>query len=333
MKDRLERPMRDLRISVTDRCNFRCPYCMPGEVFGKDHAFLPREQILTFEEIARFVRVAAAHGVTKVRLTGGEPLVRRDLASLVGMIAAVDGVNDIALTTNGTALAFQAQPLKDAGLHRVTVSLDSLDGAVFQRMNGVGAPLSRVLEGIEAARAAGLSPIKVNTVVKRGLNDGGLLELAHFGRENGHTMRFIEFMDVGTTNGWRLDDVVPASEMVQAISAVYPMDALEARYPGEVACRYRYADGRGEVGIISSVTQPFCHGCTRARLTADGQLFTCLFASAGHDVRAVLRAGGADEPVAELLGRVWRDRSDRYSELRSSVTSPGRRVEMSYVGG
>ena len=331
--DRLGRPLRDLRISVTDRCNFRCPYCMPAEVFGKDHAFLPRDDILTFEEITRFVRVAAAHGVSKVRLTGGEPLLRRDIEQLVAMIAAVDGVDDIALTTNGTALGARAQALKDAGLSRVTVSLDSVDEATFRRMNGVGTPLERVLGGIAAARAAGLSTIKVNTVVKRGLNDAGIGDMARFGRDHGYVVRFIEFMDVGTTNGWRLDDVVPAAEVVARIHAIYPLEPIAPQYAGEVASRYRYTDGAGEIGVISSVTQPFCHGCTRARLTAEGQLFTCLFATAGHDVRSLLRGGTGDAPVEALVSRVWRERTDRYSEERSSATEPLPRIEMSYVGG
>jgi cyclic pyranopterin phosphate synthase len=333
LKDRLGRPLRDLRISVTDRCNFRCHYCMPAEVFGKDYAFLPRKEILTFEEIARFVRVAAAHGVTKVRLTGGEPLVRREVERLVAIIAEIDGIKDIALTTNGAALAGKAQALRDAGLSRITVSLDSLDEAVFRDMNGVGMPLGRVLDGIEAARAAGLQPIKLNTVVRRGVNDGGTLDLARFGRKHRFVVRFIEFMDVGTTNGWRLDDVVPAAEIVETIGAVFPLEPLGAHYPGEVARRYRYADGEGEIGVISSVTQPFCHGCTRARMTAEGQVFTCLFATAGHDVRSLLRSGDDDDALHALLSRVWSDRADRYSEQRSSLTSPRQRIEMSYVGG
>jgi len=333
VKDRLGRPLRDLRISVTDRCNFRCSYCMPAEVFGKEYAFLPRDEILTFEEIARFVGIAAARGVTKVRLTGGEPLVRRDIERLVAMVAAVGGVDDIAMTTNGAALATKAQALKDAGLNRITVSLDSLDDQVFEAMNGVGVPLARVLDGIDAAGAAGLAPIKLNAVVKRGLNDAGILDLARFGRERGFVVRFIEFMDVGTTNGWRLDDVVPAAEIVETIGAEYPLEPLAAHYPGEVARRYRYADGRGEVGVISSVTQPFCQGCTRARLTAEGRLYTCLFATAGHDVRALLRGAGGDLALEALLSRVWRDRTDRYSEERASLTEPRERIEMSYVGG
>ncbi|HEV3235058.1 MAG TPA: GTP 3',8-cyclase MoaA [Candidatus Dormibacteraeota bacterium] len=333
VEDRLGRRLRDLRISVTDRCNFRCPYCMPAEVFGKDYAFLPRDEILTFEEIVRIVRVAAAQGVTKVRLTGGEPLVRREVERLVAMVAAVDGVDDIAMTTNGATLAGKAKALKEAGLTRITVSLDSLDDQVFQAMNGVGAPLARVLDGIDAASAAGLAPIKLNAVVQRGVNDGGILDLARFGRERGFVVRFIEYMDVGTTNGWRLDDVVPAAEIVETIGAEYPLQPLGAQYPGEVARRYRYADGEGEVGVIASVTQPFCQGCTRARLTAEGKLYTCLFATAGHDLRAILRASGDDAGLEALLSRVWRDRVDRYSEERASLMAPRERIEMSYVGG
>jgi GTP 3',8-cyclase len=330
--DRLGRPMRDLRISVTDRCNFRCPYCMPGEVFGRDFVFLRSDEVLRFEEITRVVRVAAGLGVTKIRLTGGEPLLRRQIEKLVVMIAAVDGI-DTALTTNGSLLAGKARALKEAGLGRVTVSLDSLDNTVFQAMNGVGFPVERVLEGIAAAAEAGFGPIKVNVVVKRHINDRGVLGMARFGRENGHIVRFIEFMDVGATNGWRLDDVVPAAEILEEIDAVFPLEAVPADYPGEVARRYRYRDGGGEIGLIASVSQPFCRTCTRARLTADGNLFTCLFATAGHDLRTVLRATEDDAELSALLARVWRARGDRYSDERSSLTSPGKRIEMSYVGG
>ena len=333
LNDRFGRHLRDLRISVTDRCNFRCPYCMPAEVFGKDYRFLPRNEILTFEEIARVVRVAAEHGVTKVRLTGGEPLVRQDVERLVAMVSGVKGVDDIALTTNGSALAGKAQALRDAGLTRVTVSLDSVDARVFEAMSGVGAPLGRVLEGLDAAARVGFAPIKVNAVVKRGVNEDGVLDLARFGRERGFVMRFIEYMDVGTTNGWRLEDVVTAAEIVAAIDTRFPLRQLVAQYPGEVARRYRYADGRGEIGVIASVTQPFCQGCTRARLTAEGRLYTCLFATAGHDLRAILRGPSGDAALEALLGRVWRDRTDRYSEERASVTEPRPRVEMSYLGG
>jgi len=305
---------------------------MPGEVFGRDYAFLPQSEVLTFEEIARVVRIAAGLGVTKVRLTGGEPLLRRQIERLVAMIAEVDGI-EIALTTNGAALAQKARALHEAGLGRITVSLDSLNEDVFQAMNGVGFPLERVLEGIGAAAAAGFNPIKLNVVVKRGLNDGGLLDLARFGRENGHIVRYIEFMDVGTTNGWRLDDVVSAADILEVVDAEFPLEPLEAEYPGEVARRYRYRDGGGEIGLIASVSQPFCGACTRARLTADGNLFTCLFATTGHDLRTLLRASDDDDQVSEVLARVWRERSDRYSEERSSRTSSGRRIEMSYVGG
>jgi cyclic pyranopterin phosphate synthase len=330
--DRLDRPLKDLRISVTDRCNFRCPYCMPGEVFGRDYPFLRRPDVLTFEEILRVVRVAAQMGVTKIRLTGGEPLLRRQIELLVAMIAEVDGV-ETALTTNGAALAEKAPALREAGLGRVTVSLDSLDGQVFQAMNGVGFPLERVLDGIAAARDAGFGPIKLNAVVKRGLNDRGLLDLARFGREHGHIVRYIEFMDVGTTNGWRLDDVVPAAEILEVIDAQFPLEPLGPHYPGEVAQRYRYRDGGGEIGLIASVSQPFCGACTRARLTADGNLFTCLFATVGHDLRSILRASEDDDRLSALLARVWRQRGDRYSEERSSHTGSGTRIEMSYVGG
>jgi GTP 3',8-cyclase len=331
-RDRLGRPLRDLRISVTDRCNFRCPYCMPAEVFGRDYAFLPRADILTFEEIARVVRIAAGLGVSKVRLTGGEPLLRRHIERLVAMIAEVGGI-DLALTTNGTALAHKARALRDAGLSRITVSLDSLDETVFQAMNGVGFPLERVLEGVAAAKDAGFSPIKLNVVVRRGLNDGGVLDLARFGRDHGHIVRYIEFMDVGTTNGWRLDDVVSAAQILEVVNAEFPLEPLDPRYVGEVARRYRYRDGGGEIGLISSVSQPFCTACTRARLTADGNLFTCLFATTGHDLRTILRASDDDAEVTALLARVWRDRGDRYSDERSSRTSPTKRIEMSYVGG
>ncbi|HEV1997212.1 MAG TPA: GTP 3',8-cyclase MoaA [Candidatus Dormibacteraeota bacterium] len=330
--DRLDRPLRDLRISVTDRCNFRCPYCMPAEVFGKDFVFMPRPEILTFEEITRFARVAAGFGVTKIRLTGGEPLVRREIERLVAMIATIDGV-EIALTTNGAALSARARALRDAGLTRVTVSLDSLDDQVFRALNGVGMPLARVLGGIGAARDAGFAPIKFNVVVKRGVNDHGLLDLATYGREHGDVVRFIEYMDVGTTNGWRLDDVVPAAEILEVIDRRFPLEAIDPLYPGEVARRYRYRDGGGEIGLIASVSQPFCQGCTRARLTSDGRLITCLFAAAGHDVRTLLRTTDDDDGLTALLTRVWGARADRYSEERALLSRPGVRVEMSYVGG
>lgn len=331
--DQLRRPLHDLRVSVTDRCNFRCVYCMPKELFGPDHAFLPRAQILDFEEIARVVRVAVPLGVAKVRLTGGEPLVRRNVQELVRLVAAIDGVQDLTLTTNGSLLAAKAEALAEAGLSRVTVSLDALDDETFMRMNDVRIPVARVLDGIAAAERAGLTPIKINAVVRRGLNEHAVLDLAGHFRGTGMTVRFIEYMDVGTTNGWRLDDVVPAREVLETIDARWPLEPVEAGYRGEVAQRYRYRDGAGEVGVISSVTQPFCGDCTRARLSADGQVYTCLFALRGHDVRAVLRSGASDDELAAFLADVWRGRSDRYSELRTLETASQPKVEMSYIGG
>jgi cyclic pyranopterin phosphate synthase len=333
--------MHDLRISVTDRCNFRCTYCMPREVFGRDYAFLPRAELLTFEEITRLARLFAGLGVRKLRLTGGEPLLRRDLPTLVGMLSSVAGVEDVTLTTNGSLLARQADALADAGLSRISVSLDSLDEQTFMRMNDVGFPVSSVLDGIAAAERAGLRPIKVNMVVRRGLNEQDVVPMARFFRERGHIVRFIEYMDVGHTNGWRLDDVVPASEIIAAIDAQMPLAALPEQYPGEVANSWAYRDGSGEVGVIASVTQPFCRDCSRARLTADGQLYTCLFASAGHDLRGPVRDGATDDALLELISGVWAGRSDRYSELRSMATArplpvltvDPDRVEMSRIGG
>jgi cyclic pyranopterin phosphate synthase len=332
VEDTLARPLRDLRISVTDRCNFRCTYCMPRTVFGRDYEFLRRAELLTFEEIARVVRVFADQGVRKVRLTGGEPLLRKDIERLVAMLAELPGL-DLALTTNASLLARKAEALRDAGLRRVTVSLDSLDDAVFRAMNDVDFPVARVLEGIDAAAAAGLGPIKINAVVKRGLNDDGIVELARRFHGTGHIVRFIEFMDVGTTNGWRLDDVVPASEIAERINELLPIEPLDPNYPGEVAERWRYLDGGGEIGIIASVTRPFCGACTRARLSAEGKLYTCLFAVRGHDLRALVRGGASDEQLAEAIRAVWRGRGDRYSELRSEQTAGLPRVEMSYIGG
>jgi cyclic pyranopterin phosphate synthase len=331
--DTLGRPLHDLRISVTDRCNFRCVYCMPKEVFGRDHAFLPRAEILDFEEIERVVRVLTGLGVAKVRLTGGEPLVRRNLERLVAMLAPIPGVEDLTLTTNGSLLAGKARELAGAGLHRVTVSLDALDDATFMRMNDVGFPVARVLEGIAAADDAGLGPIKINSVVRRGLNDHAVLDLAGHFRGTGHTVRFIEYMDVGHSNGWRMDDVVPAAEIVATIDARWPLEPVEPAYRGEVANRYRYRDGAGEMGVIASVTQPFCGDCTRLRLSADGQLFTCLFATRGHDLRGLLRSGATDADLADSLRALWRVRDDRYSELRTAETAELPKVEMSYIGG
>ena len=331
LEDTLHRPLRDLRISITDRCNFRCVYCMPKEVYGRDYSFLPRRDLLTFEEIARLARVFAGLGVEKIRLTGGEPLIRRDVERLVEMLASIQGL-DLTLTTNGALLAQKAQALRDAGLGRITVSLDSLDDEVFRTMNDADFPVQTVLEGIDAAAAAGL-PVKVNVVVKRGVNEDSVVPMARHFRDLGHVVRFIEYMDVGHTNGWRLDDVVPASDIVAAIDAELPLEPLPPRYPGEVAERYRYRDWSGEVGVIASVTRPFCGACTRARLSADGSLYTCLFATTGHDLRALVRDGSSDGDIAGSIGGIWRERSDRYSELRSAATRDLPKVEMSYIGG
>ena len=332
VRDTLDRPIRDLRISVTDRCNFRCTYCMPKTVFGRDYEFMPREELLSFEEIARVAALFARLGVEKIRLTGGEPLLRRDVETLVGLLAAIPGL-ELTLTTNGSLLARKAPALAAAGLRRVTVSLDSLDDAVFRAMNDVDFPVERVLEGIEAAASAGLAPVKVNMVVKRGVNDESILPMARYFHGTGHILRFIEFMDVGATNGWRLDDVVPAVEIVERIDAALPIEPAEANYQGEVARRWRYRDGGGEIGVIASVTQPFCSDCTRARISAEGKLYTCLFAARGHDLRALIRGGASDDELLAALERVWTARSDRYSELRSRATTDLPRIEMSYIGG
>ncbi len=323
--------MRDLRISVTDRCNFRCTYCMPKEVFGRDFPFLARSALLSFEEVARLVRIFVGLGVTKVRITGGEPLVRRNVDSLVRMLAD-QGLTDLTLTTNGSLLEAQAEGLKAAGLQRVTVSLDSLDENTFRAMNDVDFPVARVLAGIDAALAVGL-PVKVNMVVKRGVNDSGILPMARRFRGTGCILRFIEYMDVGSTNGWHMADVVPAAEIVQTIDAVLPIEPIDPNYTGEVARRYRYRDGRGEIGLITSVTQPFCGDCSRARLSADGQLYTCLFATSGHDLRSRLRSGSSDSEIADTLRALWRRRNDRYSELRTHETVSLPKVEMSRIGG
>lgn len=328
--DRLGRPLRDLRISVTDRCNFRCVYCMPKEVFGRDYEFLPRAQLLDYEEITRLARAFVANGVSKIRITGGEPLVRKHVERLVEMLAEL-GV-ELTLTTNGTLLPQKAQALADAGLTRVTVSLDSLDDATFRAMNDVNFPVERVLDGIAAAAGAGL-PVKVNAVVKRGLNDEGIVDMARHFRSTGHVLRFIEYMDVGHTNGWRMDDVVPAREIVDRIGAEFPLEPVEPSYRGEVANRWRYVDGAGEIGVISSVTQPFCGDCTRARISAEGQLYTCLFAVRGHDLRALVRSGASDDDLDAAIASIWSRRTDRYSELRSASTVDLPKIEMSYIGG
>jgi cyclic pyranopterin phosphate synthase len=328
--DTLGRPLRDLRISVTDRCNFRCVYCMPKEVFGRDYRFLERKELLTFEELARLARIFVGRGVEKIRITGGEPLLRRELERLIESLAALDV--DLTLTTNGSLLPQKARVLADAGLRRVTVSLDSLDDDAFRAMNDVDFPVRRVLEGIDAATAAGL-PVKVNAVVKRGVNEDSILGMASHFKETPHTLRFIEYMDVGHTNGWRLDEVVSAAEIVRTIDEVYPLEPVEPSYRGEVARRWRYRDGSGEIGVIASVTQPFCGDCTRARITAEGRFFTCLFGVRGHDLRALLRDGATDDQLREAIGGVWAVRSDRYSEIRSERTLDLPKVEMSAIGG
>jgi cyclic pyranopterin phosphate synthase len=341
LPDRLGRPMRDLRISITDRCNFRCVYCMPKAVFGRDYAFLDRDELLSFDEIVRIARVAAAHGVEKLRLTGGEPLLRRGVEELVARLAELrtpDGRPlELALTTNGAALAVKARVLRDAGLTRVTVSLDSLDDAKFQEMNDVRFPVARVLAGIDAAHEAGLGPIKLNMVVKRGLNDDEVVAMARHFKGTPYTLRFIEYMDVGTSNGWDLAEVVPSAEIVERIGTELPLLPVGRSAPGETAARWRYADGEGEIGVISSVTNAFCGTCNRARISTEGRLFTCLFASEGHDLRAILRGGADDAELARAMGAIWGARDDRYSELRATLTPELRaarpKIEMSYIGG
>ena len=336
--DRLGRRFADLRVSVTDRCNFRCPYCMPREVFGPGYEFLPRSAILSFEEIVRVVGVFGTLGLRKLRLTGGEPTVRADLAELVRMLRETLPDVDIALTTNGSRLVSLAQPLTDAGLDRVTVSLDSIDPEICRRMNGVDFPHERVLAGIEAAAAAGLGPIKINAVVQRGVNDDGIVEMARYFRGTGHILRFIEYMDVGASNGWQLGEVVPAREIIERLSELDGLEPVEAAYQGEVAKRWQWTDGSGEIGVITSVTEPFCGDCTRARLSAEGSVYTCLFASVGRDLRDPLRAGATDEELAARIQGIWTEREDRYSELRAAHTDDlerlrGGRVEMSHIGG
>jgi GTP 3',8-cyclase len=334
--DRLGRPLETLRISITDRCNFRCVYCMPKEVFGRDYAFLERRELLSLEELARVVAIFAGLGVHTVRITGGEPLVRRNVEHLVELLAAIETPSgdrlELALTTNGSLLTQKADALAAAGLNRVTVSLDSLDDAAFRAMNDVDFPVQRVLEGIDAAAAAGL-PVKINAVVKRGANDGDVLALAEHFRGSGHVLRFIEYMDVGSTNGWQLADVVSAEEIVRRISERWPLEPTELERPDATARRWRYVDGAGEIGVIASVTQPFCGGCSRARLSAEGRLHTCLFATRGHDLRAPLRDGASDEEIAEQLRGIWSRRTDRYSELRTAETASLPKIEMSYIGG
>ena len=344
LSDTLGRPLRDLRISVTDRCNFRCSYCMPKEIFDKDYKFLPQSSLLSFEEITRLARIFVAHGVEKIRLTGGEPLLRKHLEVLIEMLARLQTPEgqplDMTLTTNASVLAKKAQSLKDAGLQRVTVSLDSMDDAIFRQMNGVDFPVADVLKGIEMSQKVGLWPIKINMVVKRGVNDAEILPMARYFRHTGAMLRFIEYMDVGATNGWRMDEVLPSGQVIERINAEFPLAAIDPNYIGETAERWRYADGAGEIGVISSVTQAFCSDCTRARLSTEGKLFLCLFASKGHDLRALLRGDYADDQIAAAVSHIWRARTDRYSELRTALPAKGevprslsKRVEMSYIGG
>jgi cyclic pyranopterin phosphate synthase len=333
-RDALGRPLHDLRISVTDRCNFRCTYCMPKEVFGRDYAFLDRAALLNFEEITRLARLFVAAGVQKIRLTGGEPLLRRDLERLVSMLSEIEGLDDLALTTNGSLLTREkAMMLASAGLRRITISLDSLDDAVFQRMNDVAFPVSSVLDAIDGAAEAGLSPIKIDMVVQRGLNEGSILDMARRFRGTGHIVRFIEYMDVGNTNHWRMNEVVRGAEILTTLASEWPLEPVTPLYFGEVSQRWRYTDGAGEVGIISSVSQPFCGSCTRARLSAEGELFTCLFASAGRDLRSLLRSDSGDEEILATIRSIWALRDDRYSELRSGLPGQLPKVEMSRIGG
>jgi cyclic pyranopterin phosphate synthase len=341
LSDQLARPLRDLRISVTDRCNFRCVYCMPKEVFDKDYQFLPQSSLLSFEEITRVAKIFVAHGVEKIRLTGGEPLLRKHIEKLIEMLAGLTTHNgkplDLTMTTNGSLLTKKAQSLKDAGLQRVTVSLDSLDDATFKRMNDVDFPVSDVLDGIEAAHRVGLGSVKVNMVVKRGVNDQEIVPMARYFKGSPAILRFIEYMDVGASNGWKMDEVVPSAEVVRRISEQTPLEEVEPNYTGETAERWRYVDGTGEIGVISSVTQAFCSDCNRARLSTEGKLFTCLFATGGHDLRALLRAGHSDDEITAAVAHLWSQREDRYSELRTINTEglarPVRKVEMSYIGG
>ena len=331
--DTFNRPLRDLRVSVTDRCNFRCPYCMPAEIYGERYEFLPRDDLLTFEEITRIVGLSVELGVKKVRLTGGEPLVRQNIEQLVGMISNIDGIEDLAMTTNADLLAGMAHKLKNAGLQRITVSMDSIDDAVFQHMNGRGFGTAKVMAGISAAREAGFDPVKINAVIQRGVNEHTIVELASWCREQGHIPRFIEYMDVGTLNDWKLEQVLPAQEIVNIIGNVFPVKPIDQAYRGEVAKRYQYSDGKGEFGVISSVTQPFCGDCTRLRLSSEGQLITCLFADSGVDVRDPLRRGAADSEIRDIIGGSWEVREDRYSEIRTSMTQPRNKVEMYHIGG
>jgi cyclic pyranopterin phosphate synthase len=332
LRDRRGRRVRDLRISITDRCNFRCVYCMPKTVFGRDYPFLPRAELLSFEEIERIARIFVAHGVEKIRLTGGEPLLRHQVERLVEMLAAIPNV-ELTLTTNGSLLTKRAAGLRDAGLKRVTVSLDALDDETFRRMNDVDFPVAQVLAGIDAAAAVGLAPVKVNMVVKRGVNDHAILPMVRHFRGSGHILRFIEYMDVGTSNGWCMDEVLPSAEVVRLIHSEFPLAAIDANYAGEVAERWRFSDGSGEIGVISSVTQAFCSSCTRIRLSTEGKLYTCLFAQGGHDLRSLLRDGHSDAELSSAIATIWQQRDDNYSEIRKVATATHKKIEMSYIGG
>ncbi len=331
--DQFQRPMRDLRISVTDRCNFRCTYCMPADVFDDHYQFLPHSDLLTFEEIDRIARIAVKMGVVKLRITGGEPLVRKGIDQLIGMLNQIPGVNDIAMTSNGVLLPQLAEQLRDAGLKRISVSLDTLDDTVFRQMNGNRSDVDQVIAGIQAAERAGLTPIKINAVIKRGVNDHTVVDLARFCKERGYTLRFIEYMDVGTRNGWRMEDVFTAREIIERIDAVMPLEPIDSGYFGEVAERWRYRDGSGEIGLIASVTQPFCGTCTRLRVSPKGSLYTCLFAQHGISLRDPMRAGASDDEITALMQRVWTQRADRYSEIRTSETARQSKIEMNYIGG
>jgi len=334
--DTMGRPLKDLRISVTDRCNFRCTYCMPAEIFGESYKFLPKDEILSFEEIARLARIFVEFGVNKLRITGGEPLLRTDLHILIAMLTRMPGLEDLTLTTNAYLLPQQAQQLKDAGLQRITISLDTLDDEVFKEMNGRGISIDRVLQGIDAAAAVGLAPIKINAVVQKGVNDHTVVDLARYFKNSGHIVRFIEYMDVGNRNGWKWDQVVPAAEIIQRIDAEMPLEPVDSNYPGEVANRYRYRDGQGEIGVISSVSQPFCANCTRSRLSTDGKLYTCLFANTGISLRDEMRAGASDDDLKNLIARIWTRRTDRYSEERTELAAlqnAPAKVEMYQIGG
>ncbi|KAA3642985.1 MAG: GTP 3',8-cyclase MoaA [Chloroflexi bacterium] len=331
--DTFNRPLRDLRISVTDRCNFRCTYCMPKEIFGPDYTYLKKDEVVSFEDIARLARVFVDLGVNKLRLTGGEPLMRRDIENLIDMLANIPGVDDLALTTNGSFSPKRVRSLKDAGLRRMTVSLDALDDPTFKVMNDVDFPVEKVLEWIDASAELDFQPVKVNMVVKRGVNEHSILPMARYFKERGHILRLIEYMDVGNSNGWRLDDVVSAKEMVEHVNTELPLEASDPNYQGEVARRYRYKDGSGELGIIASVTQAFCVDCTRIRLSADGKLYTCLFATKGHDLRALLQDGANDDEMRQAIQTIWTQRNDRYSEIRAENTSEKPKIEMSFIGG